>query len=158
MSISLVEAKTKKPRVELSAKPRLVKLDSLSRPSQKVFFTARIVGLDEISPEEKEAYYCLTEKWDFGNGEITFSTPNCEPYKDNLEIKDFFEADAEYDLSDIPQNLNPYFRGGSEFSAESLNFPVKFSLLRKISEKGKEKGKMKEKVILSGTTTIVVVR
>ena len=73
--------------LKLSAQPRRG-----FRPL-RVTFRATLQGVSETDPN----YYCLEEKWDFGDGAVSSEKPHCEPFDEVSKIRTEFIVDHLYD-------------------------------------------------------------
>ena len=61
----------KRPKINLSARP------IISVSPSKVSLTADLQG----GPNDSEEYYCPTIEWDWGDGTMSESSNDCEPYE-----------------------------------------------------------------------------
>jgi hypothetical protein len=61
----------KRPRLTLTARP------PLGMAPQKVSLTAELIG----GPNDAEDFYCPSIEWDWGDGTMSESTVDCEPYE-----------------------------------------------------------------------------
>lgn len=61
----------KRPKVSLSARP------IVSVSPSRVSLTAELQG----GPNDSEEYYCPTIEWDWGDGTMSESSNDCEPYE-----------------------------------------------------------------------------
>lgn len=74
----------KRPKITLKAQPMI------SMGPSKVTLRAEIVG----GPNDYEEYYCPTIEWDWGDGTMSESTSDCEPYEaGKSEIKRRFSVE-----------------------------------------------------------------
>ena len=76
--------KTEKPSLKLTARP------PLGMSPQRVVLTADLNG----GPNDSEDFYCPTIEWDWGDGTMSESTSDCEPYEPGKsEIRRRFTTD-----------------------------------------------------------------
>jgi hypothetical protein len=61
----------KRPQLKLTARP------PLGMAPQKVVLTADLLG----GPNDSEEFYCPTIEWDWGDGTMSESTVDCDPYQ-----------------------------------------------------------------------------
>ena len=50
----------------------------------------------EGTPEDPEEYYCLEEKWEWGDETESFHEPDCDPYEEGAELKRNFSTSHTY--------------------------------------------------------------
>jgi hypothetical protein len=76
--------KTEKPSLKLTARP------ALGMSPQRVVLTADLNG----GPNDSEDFYCPTIEWDWGDGTMSESMSDCEPYEPGKsEIRRRFTID-----------------------------------------------------------------
>lgn len=88
--------KQEKKKIELKIKgPRMVFMppsgDTLGG-STTVMLMASLEG----EPENPEDYYCLTQKWEWGDEEHSEYSPDCEPYAPGVELPRHFSMTHRY--------------------------------------------------------------
>jgi hypothetical protein len=85
------ELKLKAPRMTFM-RPRMP--NEPRRPTVAIRVTAQLEKIEEI--EDPEEYYCLEEIWDWDDETESEYAPDCEPYKEDAELKTHFSSSHEY--------------------------------------------------------------
>ena len=83
--------KLKAPRMTFM-RPRMP--DEPRRPTVAIRVTGQLENLDKA--EDPEKYYCLEEIWDWDDETESEYAPDCDPFKEGVELKTHFSASHEY--------------------------------------------------------------
>jgi hypothetical protein len=79
------ELRTRKPRFDLRATPRM------SFSPTTVFFTAELSGGDDV-----EEFYCPELEWDWGDGGKSIHESDCPPFELGVKIERRFTAEHDF--------------------------------------------------------------
>ncbi len=112
--LSAPEAKTKRPRLDLKATPRMAFSPVV------VFFTAELVGGDEV-----EDYYCPEVEWDWADGGKSTTESDCVPFEPGMKIERRFTAEHEYRRSGTYDVKVTVRRAGRNLAVQSFRLTVK---------------------------------
>lgn len=114
LSADAPDAKSKKPKMELKATPRM------AFSPVNVFLTADFTGGDDV-----EDFYCPEIEWEWGDGGKSVHESDCPPYEPGAKIERRFTAEHEFRVAGIYVIKATFKRNRHPFASNTVRVTVR---------------------------------